>query len=426
MRIWHLDTVGSKDAVDGVASGLWVLAEAQAALGHDVTLFVRTEPDDAARRSADKAGLRLVRIARSLRSPALAAAPFRQRDVPDVYHFHGAWMPYHAFVSTWLRHRHRPYVVTTHGGYGPEVLGSKRRRRAVYLRLLERPHLCGGGAAVTTVQGEDLFVLQVTGPKCHIVNAPWPAYRNGTPAPWAPDFDHPTAVFLGRFEVHQKGLDRLDRIAALCPGITFELYGLAAPDDERELKRLMAAAPPNLRFNPPVHGEAKKEVLRRATLYIQPSRFEGFALAVADALHAGTPVVASEHLGLTRELVACSAGGALPADALEAAAYLQRVVSDHDGLAAWSAAGREFAVPRFDAKASALAYLDIYADVIARRARSRSVSWSRPRAATASPPSRQAGSPPSWLRVGWAWPSWREIRATWQRIREIGPKSAKR
>jgi glycosyltransferase involved in cell wall biosynthesis len=371
VRIWHIDTVGSRDAVDGVATGLWVLASAQAELGHDVVLFVRTDPDPASRARAAQSGIALVRMDRSPRSPSLALVPFTRRDRPDLYHFHGAWMPYHAVMSTWLRLRRRPYVVTTHGGYGPEVLGSKRRRRSAYVGLFEAPHLRGAGAAITTVVGEDRLVRDVGGPRCRVVQVTWPADASAPTAPWQPDLDRPTAVFLGRFDVHQKGLDRLAEIAGLCPDITFALYGLPADGGYGALKRLRDTMPPNMRLHGPVHGPAKQEMLRHATLYVQPSRFEGFSLSVVDALLAGVPVVASEHLGLTHELAEHNAGGALPTDIAAAARFLHDVVADHDQLMAWSRSGPLFARSRFDATRSALEHLAVYEDAVSGRHRHR-------------------------------------------------------
>jgi glycosyltransferase involved in cell wall biosynthesis len=369
VRIWHLDTVGSAEAVDGVATGLWVLARAQAALGHDVVLFVRTEPAPASRAQAAQAGIQLVRMDRSPRAPSLALVPFRKRGLPDVYHFHGAWMPYHAVMSTWLRLRKRPYVVTTHGGYGPEVLESKRLRRSAYVTLFEAPHLRGAGAAITTVAGEDRLVHDIAGPRCRVVQVPWPADTSAPTEEWRPDFDHPTAVFLGRFEVHQKGLDRLAEIASLCPDIVFALYGHAPAEGSAVLSQLVATMPANVHFHGPVHGQDKKDVLRHATVYLQPSRFEGFSLSVVDALLAGLPVVASEHLGLTHELAEHAAGGALPTDIPAAARYLRQVVADRDQLTAWSRSGPPFARARFDPSSSAAAHVAVYDDVISRRRR---------------------------------------------------------
>jgi glycosyltransferase involved in cell wall biosynthesis len=251
------------------------------------------------------------------------------------------------------------------------VLNSRRRERAAYLRLVERPHIRGAGAAVTTVRVEDVFVQAIVGTACPVLSVPWPAEPPPCSGRWEPDAEHPTAVFLGRFDVYQKGLDRLAAIASLCPEITFSLYGLPRSGGRREIERLLALAPSNVRFHAPVHGPAKQAVLQRATVYLQPSRFEGFSLAVVDALLAGTPVVASEHLGLTQEIRESGAGGALPTDVGAAARFLRDVIADRQRLQAWSAAGRAFAEPRFDATRSAESYLSVYETVlrgVARRA----------------------------------------------------------
>jgi glycosyltransferase involved in cell wall biosynthesis len=366
VRIWHVDTLGTATAVDGVAAGLWVLAGAQAELGHDVVLFVRTAPSGAARARAADAGFELARMDRSPRVPDLFLRPYRRADRPDIVHFHGVWMPYHAVMSYWLRSRGWPYVVTTHGGLGPEVLARKRRRRALYVRLFEGPHLRGAVRAVTTVAGEVDQVRRVAGPGCRAISIPWPADISALTDKWEPDGERPTAVFLGRFDVYQKGLDRLADMARLCPEISFAVYGNPPLEGDATLLQLLATMPGNMSIHGPVHGAEKQDVLARATVYVQPSRFEGFSLSVVDALLVGTPVVASEHLGLVRELVEHGAGGALPSDTTAAARYLRELMADRARLEEWSRHGPAFARTRFDPGTSAAAYVSVYEEALGR------------------------------------------------------------
>jgi len=98
--------------------------------------------------------------------------------------------------------------------------------------------------------------------------------------------------------------------------------------------------------------------LRRAAVLVHPVRWEGFGLAVLEAMLAGLPVVASRVSSLP-ELVADGQTGILvsPDDAEALAAALGRAIGDAAGL---GAAGLRRAQERFSVARMAEATLDVY------------------------------------------------------------------
>jgi glycosyltransferase involved in cell wall biosynthesis len=364
LRIWHLDTIGNPVSVDGIATGLWLLAATQAELGHEVTLFARTEVDHDGHRRAAESGLRLARFQRSVRSQrADDLVDLLAEHQPDVVHFHAGWVPSHPITARRLRKAGVPYVVTPHGSYSPMIRAAKRRRRDIYARLVERPYLRLASGCVVNIRQEIRQVEAMAGPKTALAieAIPFPMDISAPVTPWSPDLDRPTVVFLGRFEPFQKGLDRLVEIARRCPEVTFELYGREPEEGSATLGRLRAEAPDNVHFLDPVFGDEKYERLRRATVYLQPSRFDGFPLSVADALLQGVPCLVAEELGVAEELTARGAATTVPADPDDAAAVLRRTIADEGLLQALSAAGPGFALEHFDPHRSATAHLEFYA-----------------------------------------------------------------
>jgi glycosyltransferase involved in cell wall biosynthesis len=100
--------------------------------------------------------------------------------------------------------------------------------------------------------------------------------------------------------------------------------------------------------------------LRRASVYVQPSRWEGFGLAVLEAMVSGLPVVATNVSSLP-ELVADGETGLLvPSDdpSALARAIERALAAPHMGEAGRERARREFSVARMADRTAAL-YTDL-------------------------------------------------------------------
>lgn len=86
-----------------------------------------------------------------------------------------------------------------------------------------------------------------------------------------------------------KGQRPFVEAAAQLPDVEFVLAGKWGDDAIEELRAL---AGPNVRFTGWVEHDALHELMRTAAVYVQPSRHEGFGMAVAEAMLGGCiPVV---------------------------------------------------------------------------------------------------------------------------------------
>jgi glycosyltransferase involved in cell wall biosynthesis len=105
-----------------------------------------------------------------------------------------------------------------------------------------------------------------------------------------------TVGIVERRNLERKGLLPFVRAAALLPDVQFVVAGKWIDDSVEELR---AAAGDNVTLTGWVEDAELEALYRRASVYVQPSRHEGFGLSVVEAMLAGDiPVV--------------SAAGALP------------------------------------------------------------------------------------------------------------------
>jgi glycosyltransferase involved in cell wall biosynthesis len=133
-------------------------------------------------------------------------------------------------------------------------------------------------------------------------NTPIPPQRvtvlhHGVPDTFGPLPDAPreplalTVGHLVRSTLEQKGHRPFVAAAALLPDVRFVFVGRWHDDAIEELRRL---AGPNVTFTGWLSDDELHAMYRRAAVYVQASRHEGFGLAVAEAMLAGcVPVVAN-------------------------------------------------------------------------------------------------------------------------------------
>jgi starch synthase len=148
--------------------------------------------------------------------------------------------------------------------------------------------------------------------------------------------DAQVVVWHGRVAIHKKGLDVLvqawDRLCGEHGQRDLHLMLIGTGDDATELKHLLAKFDRIIWVNRFIH-EASEIVryLSAADVYAFPSRYEGFPVALLEAMACGLPVVAAEAEGVPDILEGGEAAGGLvvPRDDADALAdALGRLLND--------------------------------------------------------------------------------------------------
>jgi glycosyltransferase involved in cell wall biosynthesis len=110
--------------------------------------------------------------------------------------------------------------------------------------------------------------------------------------------------------------------------------------------------------------------MRRAALFVLPSTFESFSLAVVEAMHMGTPVVVFDAGPFPEYVTHTETGMLVPAgDADALAAAIERVLADAALHSRLASAARALAAARFTTDRCVRESLDFYADCIRARGR---------------------------------------------------------
>lgn len=146
-------------------------------------------------------------------------------------------------------------------------------------------------------------------------------------------------VFLGRLEINNKGLDTLIEAVRRLGDVRLLLAGRGR--DEQRLKEMSTGIP--VEFLGFISEQKKRDLLRNASIFVLPSRFEGWGIAVLEAAAFGTPVVVSDIPELGYALDGGFGRSFRTGDPEDLARVMGGLLSDREALGSMGLNGLEFA-----------------------------------------------------------------------------------
>jgi glycosyltransferase involved in cell wall biosynthesis len=172
----------------------------------------------------------------------------------------------------------------------------------------------------------------------------------------------PTVGTVGRLE-RQKAIDVLLTALSRLPGVPLRIVGDGSA--RTELEALADRLGVSDRVTWVGWSRDIADELQAIDVYVQASRFEGFPLAILEAMLAGLPVVATD-VGSVSEVVETGATGFLvpPEDPDSLARAIGGLLVDPDARERLGRKGRERVLESFTADAMAAAYGSLYRELI--------------------------------------------------------------
>jgi glycosyltransferase involved in cell wall biosynthesis len=171
-------------------------------------------------------------------------------------------------------------------------------------------------------------------------------------------------VYGGRFEQQQKGIFDLPEIdrALQAKGISVAWTIAGMGPDEDELKRRWAFNR-GVRWMGALTNAALQDLYAEQDVFVLPTRFEGFPVAMVEAMAAGLPVIVSDIPSGVPEVLDDQVNGERPpvGDVAAFAAAIERLDRDRGRLEAMGARARQDVERRFDIRDRAAGYQALYA-----------------------------------------------------------------
>jgi len=296
---------------------------------------------------------------------------------PDLVVFHDTFIPFHARLAAEFTSRGVPYVVCPRGGMTREALSYKAWKKWLGRRLFFDQFVAGAAAIQFLRQREYERSGDWGRPVIFAGNGVWPPDESICAHPGS-RADR-VFLFLGRLDIHIKGLDTLIEACDRCQNVlrhhrvTIRLVGPDVHGSTQSLateirKRSLGGV---VELLEPVSPEKRSEFLARADLLVQPSRTEGHPTAVIEALAHGLPVLISPETNVLAEVLAARAGWGVTVNPCELARELLRLsLVPGEILAQAGRAARHYAVTHLSWERVAAKTLEKYRQIIrvARRA----------------------------------------------------------
>ncbi|HEY9880506.1 MAG TPA: hormogonium polysaccharide biosynthesis glycosyltransferase HpsP [Leptolyngbyaceae cyanobacterium] len=240
----------------------------------------------------------------------------------DIAHIHALFSPVSTAAATVSRWRKLPYILRPLGTLDPADLRKKRQFKRLYGGLLERPNI-SGAAALHFTSPQEAAISNRFGAKTQDLVIPLgvnslpvvDALAEEVCQQFGIPQDKPRILYLSRLDP-KKGLDlllpALEQLLHLEVPFHLILAG-ANPQDpayEQSVRDRIFNSPLNAHTTLTgfITGDTKAALLKTADLFVLPSYYENFGIAVAEAMMAGLPVVISQGVYIWQDIEQSGSG----------------------------------------------------------------------------------------------------------------------
>ncbi len=299
----------------------------------------------------------------------------------DLAHIHALFSPVTTIAATVARANHIPYILRPLGTLDPADLRKKKLLKKIYVSLLEKQNIDRAAALHFTSLQEakvsqrfglltrDLVIpLGVNPPENIQDEQKLVTYLQSQ----AIEVKHPIILFMSRIEP-KKGLDlllpALEKL--LVEGIDFQFILAGAnpqdPNYEAKIRSQIEASPlaKCTKITGFVTGKIKTTLLQVADVFVLPSYYENFGMAVAEAMVAGTPVVISDQVHICQDVANAEAGWVGSCEIGDMAALIKSALHNEAERKRRGSNAQELARKNYSWEAIATQTIQAYQEIIA-------------------------------------------------------------
>ena len=294
----------------------------------------------------------------------------------DLAHIHALFSPVSTAAATVARNKQLPYILRPLGTLDPADLQKKKQLKQIYGLLLEKPNLAGAAGVHFTsteeakvserygTQTKDLVIPLGVDLPSHLPAKGTARQQLGIKS------DCPLILFMSRIDP-KKGLDlllpALEKLQATELDFHFVLAG-ANPQDadyENEIKHTIekSSLAKQTSITGFVQGELKLALLQDADLFVLPSYYENFGIAVAEAMAMGIPVVISDRVHIWQDIQTANAGWVTPCEVDKLTEALQSAIAAKEERKQRGENARQLTQAKYSWRAIAREMIEAYRNI---------------------------------------------------------------
>lgn len=269
-----------------------------------------------------------------------------------------------------------PYMIRTIGQLAPRALEHSKWKKIAYTAFVERHNLNHAAAIHCASKGEAEDAVKF-GVKAPIVTIPLGVIIPDTisdaktilRSKFAIPSDRLVVLFLGRLH-ETKRLELLIRAIHIlaAKGLTINLLIAGSGETKyvETLKQLAAGSgiEDSIIFTGFASGKDKDILLQGSDIFIMPSLFESFGVAIAEAMAAGLPLVVSKNVQLSSEILEADTGLVADNTAESLSANIEKLLLSPDLRAKLGKNGRELAIKKYSWDTVAKEFIRTYTKIL--------------------------------------------------------------
>lgn len=227
------------------------------------------------------------------------------KDMPDILHFHGVWMPDNLYVSQFCRKHHIPYVINPRGDTEIARINYnkiKKLKKKLAWRLYSKS-IVDNAACIIATSEQERDSIRILGSKVPVAIIPNGIELDAFPKEVVHNHgEKKVLLFLSRVNPI-KGIEYLIDAWEQLPEelrLEWELH-IAGNSDPKEYIHTLEQKVEDLdltdtvKFVGSITGEAKMRKYQNSNLFILPTLNENFGNVVAEAMMCECPVITTKN-----------------------------------------------------------------------------------------------------------------------------------
>lgn len=258
---------------------------------------------------------------------------------PDMAIFHSFYHIEYATAERALRKRGIPFFIEPHGAFGHSAMKKGCLKKYVADRTVFRALFKNAAGFIYTNVAESQDSIYQPKQSTVIPNGIIESIAIESNSKKPASFKEPIFYFLGRYDIHHKGLDfLLDALKILDDKgekITIRLYGIGTDEQVAFVRdRIAAFKNVDARDMGTIYGDKKKEALEDANILVLTSRYEGSPMTILDGFCYGNPCLVTSGTNVADEAVEHQVGWKTDLDAGAIAESILRAKREYitDGI----------------------------------------------------------------------------------------------
>lgn len=232
-----------------------------------------------------------------------------------VFHLHGGWIPVYATISAILKKNHISFVITPHGAYNTIAMNRSKWVKKLYFQMFEK-RLLERAEVIHAIGQSEVAGLSQIYPNDHSLLLP---YGFDIPGVHGVKMSNPNDFiigFVGRLDIHTKGLDLLiEAFAQFHRQVPDSKLWIVGDSDEKNMLAKMiqqAGLEEDVILWGSKFGKEKEALFQKMDVFVHPSRNEGMPAAVLEACSFEIPCIVSEATNVDHFILKHKAGLAIP------------------------------------------------------------------------------------------------------------------